>query len=146
MISKGHHHIVKDSLISICSLEDSSRSNRAVRRPTAPASNTIHLKGGLVRFIPAFRTFPPPLMFAYYQTLSVNEVKLDALTCLSVSQQNRLPVFVDDLASSPCASCQLLCRRWSAKCHSGIHVSSSGLPAIEQGLGMYLHKRTRADT
>ena len=130
MISRGHHHIVKDSLISICSLEDSSRSNRAVRRPTAPASNTIHLKGGLVRFNSVFRTFPPPLMFAYYQTLSVNKVKLNALTCLSVSQQTKLPAFSEDLASSPwwSVSRQLLCCRF------------------EQCFGMYLHKRTRAET
>ena len=146
MISRGHHHIVKDSLISICSL--GYDCNRAVRRPTAPASNIIHLKEGLARFNPAFRTFPPPLMLAYYQTLFVNKVKLNALTRLSVSQETRLPVFAENFPPSPwwSASRQLLCCRLLAKCFLWIRFSNLSVPAIEQCLEMYLHKRTRAET
>lgn len=60
-ISRIHQCHFKDSLISICSPEESLRLNWAMRRPTASASKTIHLRGGLLRFSPAFSTFPPPL-------------------------------------------------------------------------------------
>ena len=62
--SRSHQNDSRDSMMLICSPEERSRWNGAMRRPTAPASNTIHLKGGLLRSIPAFLMFPPPLVMS----------------------------------------------------------------------------------
>lgn len=59
--SRIHHGHVKDFLISIVSSERKPRWSGAVRRPTAPASNTIHLRGGFRRSRPMLLVFPPPL-------------------------------------------------------------------------------------
>ena len=59
--SSGHQAHVKDSVYLICSLGERSRSNGSVRRPSAPACNTIHLRGGVLQSISAFFSFLPPL-------------------------------------------------------------------------------------
>jgi len=53
--SRGIHGHVRDSCTSICSWDERSRLKvEVVRNPSEPASNTIHLKGGRLRFIPLF--------------------------------------------------------------------------------------------
>lgn len=109
--SRGHQHHVKDSLISISSMEGSSRINRDVRRPSAPAWNTIHLRGGVLRSIPAFSTFPPPLNTPV-STLS--PFKKNALTYLSAFLRTRLPLYVGDFGLTFLITSQWI--PWSLHC------------------------------
>ena len=94
--SSGHQSGVKDSWISICSSGERTPSNGAMRRPSAPASNTIHLRGGRLRSIPAFTTFPPPLNTIISPTLLLQyrSIKELSRTYPSAFPRTRLPLCV----------------------------------------------------
>jgi len=99
--SKGHQYHFKDSLSWISFLRAESRLNRVVRRPTALASNTIHLSGGMARSIEMFSTLPPPL---YIRTLNYCHPRIekgDRRTCRNVFLQTRPPVIVAGLQPTP---------------------------------------------
>ena len=87
--SKGHQSSVKDFPTWICSSGESLRSNGAVRRPSASASNTIHLRGDRLRSIPAFSTSRRLYILERHQRCPSHRRK-QALTYPSVFLRTRL--------------------------------------------------------